>query len=84
MTFAERLRQLREKAGLTQEALARDSGLSGGGVRNYEQGIREPSFTALLKLVRGLGAKSLGVFDGVEIGDGAEKSKPGRPRRGGG
>ena len=55
MTFAERLRELREKAGMTQEALARESGLSLGAVKNYEQGIREPYWHIVFKLVGALG-----------------------------
>jgi transcriptional regulator with XRE-family HTH domain len=55
MTFAERLRELREAAGLTQAALADASGLSLGAVRNYEQGIREPYWSAIFKLADALG-----------------------------
>jgi transcriptional regulator with XRE-family HTH domain len=55
MTFAQRLRQLREKAGLTQEALARGADMSLGNVRNYEQGIREPRWQGVFKLAEALG-----------------------------
>jgi transcriptional regulator with XRE-family HTH domain len=55
MTFADRLRELREAAGLTQEALADATGLSLGAVRNYEQGIREPYWSTIFKLADALG-----------------------------
>jgi transcriptional regulator with XRE-family HTH domain len=58
MTFAARLRELREKAGLTQEALARAADMSIGNVRNYEQGIREPYMRGLFRLADALGVSS--------------------------
>jgi transcriptional regulator with XRE-family HTH domain len=63
MTFAEKLKQLREKAGLTQAALARASGRSLGAVRDYEQGNREPTLKAAVKLSEALGV-SVEVFAG--------------------
>ena len=53
-TFAERLRELREKSGLTQAQLAEASGLPIGSIRNYEQGQREPYWSVLFKLARAL------------------------------
>jgi len=55
MTFAERLRQLRNKAGLSQEALAVKAAMSVGTIRNYEQSVREPLWDSLFQLCRGLG-----------------------------
>jgi transcriptional regulator with XRE-family HTH domain len=55
MTFAERLRELRDKAGLSQEALAQKAGMSVGTIRNYEQSVREPLWDSLFQLCRGLG-----------------------------
>jgi len=54
-TFAEKLKQLREAAGLSQEALARAMGMSVGIVRDYEQGRKEPSMRSAFKLARALG-----------------------------
>jgi transcriptional regulator with XRE-family HTH domain len=54
-TFAKRLRELRDKSGLTQEALARTSGLSLGNIRNYEQGVRQPRWQGIFKLAAALG-----------------------------
>src|SRR5262245_50365785 len=75
MKFAERLRQLRETAGLTQAALATASGLPVGSIRNYEQGQREPYWFVVFKLARALGV-SVEAF--AECVDGA--ASPGRPR----
>jgi transcriptional regulator with XRE-family HTH domain len=57
-TFAERLRELREKAGLTQTQLAEASGLPLGSIRNYEQGQREPYWAVVFKLAAALGASA--------------------------
>jgi len=55
MLFREELKRLREKVGLTQEGLAQKAGTSVGNVRNYEQGIRLPSFPGVVKLSKALG-----------------------------
>jgi transcriptional regulator with XRE-family HTH domain len=54
-TFAERLRELRTQAGMTQIGLAEAAGLPLGSVRNYEQGIREPYWAVVFKLAAALG-----------------------------
>lgn len=55
VTFAEKLKQLRQAAGLSQEALARAIEMSVGIIRDYEQGRKEPSLRSALKLARALG-----------------------------
>lgn len=55
MTVAEKLRALREKAGLTQAAMAERAGLSLGTIRNYEQDLRMPTLPAVVKLARAVG-----------------------------
>jgi transcriptional regulator with XRE-family HTH domain len=55
MKFGERLRQLREAAGLTQAGLASASGVGLASIRNYEQGHREPYWDVVFKLARVLG-----------------------------
>jgi transcriptional regulator with XRE-family HTH domain len=54
-TFAEKLKELREGAGLTQAALAQKSGLSLGVIRDYEQGKKEPALRSAFKLAEALG-----------------------------
>ena len=56
MTFAEKLRELREAAGISREELALTSGLKRGTIRDYEQGKREPSLRSAVKLAGALGA----------------------------
>jgi transcriptional regulator with XRE-family HTH domain len=73
MTFASRLRQLRETAGLTQEQLAERSGINLWTIRGYEQGRREPSWKGLLAL-----ANALGVAAEV-FGESEEKAAPEEP-----
>ncbi len=62
MTFREELRRLREKAGLTQEALAQKAETSVGNIRNYEQGVSLPSFPGVVKLAKALGCGVHCVF----------------------
>ena len=55
VTFAEKLRELRERAGLTQSQLAQSSGVPLGSIRNYEQGQREPYWSVAFRLAAALG-----------------------------
>jgi DNA-binding XRE family transcriptional regulator len=48
--FGAGLQALREEAGLSQAALAQASGVPVGTIREYEQGRREPLFSAMQKL----------------------------------
>lgn len=50
--FAKRLFQLRKKAGMTQEQLAKELGTSRGALSMYEIGRREPDFNTLVKIAR--------------------------------
>jgi transcriptional regulator with XRE-family HTH domain len=53
--FSDRLRELREKAGLTQAQLAVKSGLHLSAVTRFEQGLREPSLATAQSLAAALG-----------------------------
>jgi transcriptional regulator with XRE-family HTH domain len=53
--FADVLRDLREKAGLTQEALARKADLSLGYIAKLEQGKAQPSWATVKALAKALG-----------------------------
>lgn len=82
-TFAERLRELREAANLTQEGLARSCDVSIGSIRDYEQGRREPNMRALFKVVKALGV-SCEVFAecfgaGLPSGPDPEPTPPAGP-----
>jgi transcriptional regulator with XRE-family HTH domain len=54
-TFGERLKFLRERAGLSQPQLAQRAGLPVGNIRNYEQSLRQPLWVAVFKLSDALG-----------------------------
>jgi transcriptional regulator with XRE-family HTH domain len=53
--FGARLKELRERAGLTQSSLAEKAGLSQRAVSHWEQGLREPGWSAVLALSDALG-----------------------------
>jgi transcriptional regulator with XRE-family HTH domain len=69
MNFAKRLKQLRVAAGLTQEALARKSGLGLGSVRDWEQGKREPLLSSAFALAEALGNAVDDFADATDAGD---------------
>ncbi len=74
-TFANRLRELRKRAGLTQAQLAQSSGVPIGSIRNYEQGQREPYWDVAFRLAAAL-AVSVEVFaDCVESNGRAHRTK---------
>ena len=50
MSFASRLRQAREQAGLTQQDLAKKLGVTKSAVGNYENGVSSPKWDVLIKI----------------------------------
>lgn len=79
--FAERLRELREQSGKTQEQLATESGLPIGSIRNYEQGQREPYWQVVFRLARALGVSVEDFSVCVDWGEHLSK-KPKRSKKG--
>ncbi|QEL14323.1 helix-turn-helix domain-containing protein [Limnoglobus roseus] len=83
MLLKDKLRELREAAGLTQEALSRAAGISSGNVRNYEQGIRMPGFPMMVKIAAVLGTdcRDFANCDDViaATAEAPSQVKPGRP-----
>src|SRR4051794_35417525 len=79
MTLAEKLRQLREGAGLTQEKLAERSGINLWTIRGYEQGRREPNWKGIICLASGLGVAVETFADCEEASEQAPRPR-GRPR----
>lgn len=55
MTFAEKLRELRDAKGISEAKLAEASGVPFGTVHEYGLGRRKPSFAAVVKLAKALG-----------------------------
>jgi transcriptional regulator with XRE-family HTH domain len=62
--FGERVRELREKRGLSQEKLAQASDLTTSFVSTIERGRKTPSLTTVLKLARGLKVDATELFSG--------------------
>ena len=75
MTFAERLRGLREGAGLSEAKLADLSGVSFGAIHNYGLGIRKPTFASVVKIARALGTTCQAFADCEDVGGQAESKK---------
>ena len=50
MSFASRLKQAREQAGLTQQAFADKLGVTKNSISNYENGVSRPKWDILLKI----------------------------------
>jgi transcriptional regulator with XRE-family HTH domain len=65
MTFAEKLRQIRDAVGLSEARLAKESGVSFASIHEYGLGRRKPSFAAVVKLARALGV-TCEAFAGCE------------------
>jgi transcriptional regulator with XRE-family HTH domain len=83
MTFAEKLRQLRDGAGLSEAKLAEAAGLTFASVHGYGLGRRTPSFPAVVKLARALGVTCEAFADCEDVADegpAAKRAGPGRPR----
>jgi DNA-binding XRE family transcriptional regulator len=86
-TFAERMKELRAKAGLSQSGLATKSGMSLGAIHDYEQGNREPSLRSAFKLADALGTDCRAFADCEDMRADAKASanggkRPKKPARG--
>ena len=68
--FGRRLRELRQKYGVTQQQLSVATGLTEGYVSNMERGLKVPSLTTILRLAVALGCKVtdlVSIFDKTDI-----------------
>jgi transcriptional regulator with XRE-family HTH domain len=81
VTFAEKLKELREQAGMTQTALADASRLPLGSIRGYEQGQREPLWDVLFKLAAALGSDCRAFADCVDVRQSQSPAKAKQPRK---
>ncbi|HEY0140219.1 MAG TPA: helix-turn-helix transcriptional regulator [Thermoanaerobaculia bacterium] len=66
--FGRRLRELRQKYGVTQEQLSIATGLTEGYISNMERGLKVPSLTTILRISVALNCKVtelVCVFDNV-------------------
>lgn len=82
MTFADKLRQLRDAAGLTQEQMAARSGINLWTIRGYEQGRREPNWKGVLSLAKALNVAAEVFSECDESSTEEQSARPrGRPSR---
>lgn len=75
MTFSERLKKIRENKEMTQEQLAKRSGISRRMIQKYESGIARPRYDAAEKLASALELPVSGLLgeSGTLIAQAAEK-----------
>ena len=73
--LAERVRERRQQAGLSQDALAEKSGLSMAYISEIERKATNPSLTTLAKLAEGLGLSVAELLDQEDYLDSGERTK---------
>jgi transcriptional regulator with XRE-family HTH domain len=81
MGFGTVLKTMREKAELSQSALAERAGLSLRSIQNWEQGHRVPRAQSLLALARGVGVSLEQLLAGIDPDEPPVKQKPPKPAR---
>ena len=74
--LANRVRELRERAGITQSRLAEIAGLSVEAVSRIERGARSPSLETAIELARGLGVAVGDLLSETPLGGLAAPTKP--------
>jgi transcriptional regulator with XRE-family HTH domain len=68
--FGRRLREVRTKRGMTQQALAEVAGMSEAYISNMEHGLKVPSLTTILRLAVALDCKVMdliSIFDKTDL-----------------
>lgn len=68
--FGERLRDVRLKRGVTQQALAVAAGMSEAYISNMEHGFKVPSLTTIIRIAVALDCKVMdlvGAFDKTDL-----------------
>ncbi|MCE9564419.1 MAG: helix-turn-helix domain-containing protein [Planctomycetes bacterium] len=78
--FGERLKRLREAAGVSQYALAKTSGVTAQAISKIEQGDRDPSWSTVVKLAHALGI-SVADFDAPAEDDKPDDDPPAAPAK---
>jgi transcriptional regulator with XRE-family HTH domain len=82
-SFGARLRELRERAGLTQRDLADRSGVPQANIARWEQGIRTPLVVAIPPLAEALGIGVAQLFAPPATTEGRSRGRPpkAKPKR---
>ena len=86
MTFAQKMREMRDAAGLSEAKLADASGLPFATIHSYGMGRRKPSFAAVVKIASALNAscEAFSECDDIVNDEEAAPEPPrakGRPRK---
>jgi transcriptional regulator with XRE-family HTH domain len=63
IAFGQRLRELRTEHGVSQDQLARKTGIHSTAIGRLERGDREPRLGTILRLARGLGIPAGALLD---------------------
>jgi transcriptional regulator with XRE-family HTH domain len=63
MTVGQNIKYFRKKLKLTQEQLAKNSGLSRNAIYNYENGRRSPDIKTLSKIAEAFGISPIELLD---------------------
>ena len=69
VAFGQRLRELRTAHGVSQDQLARETGIHSTAVGRFEHGAREPRLRSILRLADGLGVKPGVLLDPLVADD---------------
>lgn len=64
--ISQRIREARERAGLTLQELARRSGVATSSIQKVETGQMVPSVAVMVKIARGLGVRAGTLVDGAD------------------
>ncbi len=68
VAFGLRLRELRAEQGVSQDQLARKTGIHPTAIGRMERGGREPRLETILRLARGLGVRPGKLVEGLKGG----------------
>lgn len=79
--FGERLRQLRKRANISQQALAERARVSISSVTKAEQGVTEPTWATIVAFAKALGVPTDAFRDDVELPPASEKPKKGKKKK---
>jgi transcriptional regulator with XRE-family HTH domain len=65
VAFGRRLREVRQEQGMSQDVLARGTGVHSTAIGRFERGDREPRLGSILRIARGLRVKPGVLLDGL-------------------
>jgi transcriptional regulator with XRE-family HTH domain len=82
MEFGDRLKELREAAGLSQEGLARAAGISTSAVSKLEQKLVDPGWQTVQALARALGVSCQAFESDAPVEQPESPARKGRKRKG--